>query len=195
MDPRQERSRAAITSAFEQLLAEKDYDQITVVDVIGRAHVGRATFYANFRNKDDLLATEVAKVCGHALDPAERGAAPAVEGVDDLCRLVEGVLIRLLEGGEGLAGIIKGSGSERFADFMRHEVVARALQLMPQEPQGPAASLDRSFLAHHIASSFVSVVRWWAWHGFAASPHALARDYLACILPLFGMGPERESGR
>ena len=46
--------------------------------------------------------------------------------------------------------------------------------------------MNRSFLLHHIAASFVGMVRWWAWNVFAATPHGLATDYLNAILPLFG---------
>lgn len=46
--------------------------------------------------------------------------------------------------------------------------------------------MNRSFLLHHIAASFVGMVRWWAWNDFAATPHDLATDYLNAILPLFG---------
>ena len=45
--------------------------------------------------------------------------------------------------------------------------------------------MDRSFLLHHIASSFVGMVQWWAWHNFEADKADVAKDYLSAIKPLF----------
>ena len=48
-----------------------------------------------------------------------------------------------------------------------------------------AGTMDRSFLLHHIASSFVGMVQWWAWHNFQADKAEVAKDYLSAIKPLF----------
>jgi len=53
--PRLSRSREAMLDAFRVLLIERGYEKMTVQHVLNRAHVGRATFYAHFRNKRDLL--------------------------------------------------------------------------------------------------------------------------------------------
>lgn len=54
-DRRVQRTRRMLHEALRSLILEKGYDKVTIQDVIGRADVGRATFYAHFRNKDDLL--------------------------------------------------------------------------------------------------------------------------------------------
>ena len=55
MDRRQRKSRDAIFKAFIELLSEKEYNQITVGQIIEIANVGRATFYSHFETKDFLL--------------------------------------------------------------------------------------------------------------------------------------------
>jgi AcrR family transcriptional regulator len=54
-DRRAMRTRLALRDALIQLILEKHYDEITVQDIIDRANVGRSTFYAHFRDKEDLL--------------------------------------------------------------------------------------------------------------------------------------------
>jgi AcrR family transcriptional regulator len=56
IDRRVVRTRAALADALVALIRRKAYDDITVEDILLEANVGRATFYAHFTSKDDLLA-------------------------------------------------------------------------------------------------------------------------------------------
>jgi AcrR family transcriptional regulator len=56
-DRRVERTRQLIRTAFRSLLEERGYEALTVQEIIDRANVGRATFYAHFDNKDELFAS------------------------------------------------------------------------------------------------------------------------------------------
>ena len=55
MDRRQRKTRQLVLSAFTELLSKKKYSDITVGEIIEKADVGRATFYAHFETKDFLL--------------------------------------------------------------------------------------------------------------------------------------------
>ena len=179
MDRRRRRTRDAIQTAFVELLDERGYASVTVQDILERSGVGRATFYSQFHGKGDLLEAQVCALCDHALDMG-------VVAPDSPLAQTEYVLGNLLEQGRGMHALIVGEGSERFADCLRHAIVRRADAAVPACPKGPASRMNRSFLLHHIAASFVGMVRWWAWNDFSATPRDLARDYLAAILPLFG---------
>ena len=54
VDRRAMRSKRLIIEAWRELLLEKDDKEITVSDIVKRADIGRATFYAHFEDKTDL---------------------------------------------------------------------------------------------------------------------------------------------
>src|SRR5687768_14001023 len=55
LDPRFKRTRKLILQSFNDLLAEKSFDSISVQDVTERAEINRATFYKHFVDKYALL--------------------------------------------------------------------------------------------------------------------------------------------
>lgn len=57
-DRRVVRTRQALGSALVELMLARRFDDISVQQVLDRARVGRATFYAHFRNKQDLLLSD-----------------------------------------------------------------------------------------------------------------------------------------
>jgi AcrR family transcriptional regulator len=62
IDSRVRQTRAALLDALPNLMIERGYERITIQNVLERANVGRATFYAHFDSKDDLLAASVANL-------------------------------------------------------------------------------------------------------------------------------------
>jgi len=54
-DPRVVRTRRLLQDAFASLIQEKDFESITVRDIAERATVNRATFYAHFVDKFEML--------------------------------------------------------------------------------------------------------------------------------------------
>jgi len=55
LDPRVKRTRALILQSFEDLLAQKGFESISVQDITDKAQINRATFYAHFPDKYALL--------------------------------------------------------------------------------------------------------------------------------------------
>jgi len=54
-DRRVKRTRQLLEDALLALIKVKEFDAISVQEIIDRANVGRATFYAHYDNKEDLL--------------------------------------------------------------------------------------------------------------------------------------------
>ncbi len=62
LDPRVKRTRGLILKSFENLLAEKNFESISVQDVTDKAQINRATFYAHFQDKYILLETFIGQM-------------------------------------------------------------------------------------------------------------------------------------
>ena len=59
VDRRVQRTRRLLQDALVATVIEKGYEAATVQDIIDRADVGRATFYAHFADKQTLLTSRL----------------------------------------------------------------------------------------------------------------------------------------
>ena len=62
IDRRAARTRDLLLGALPGLMAERGFERLTTQNIIDRAGVGRATFYAHFENKEELLAASVGRL-------------------------------------------------------------------------------------------------------------------------------------
>ena len=70
LDPRAKRTRLALQQALGEMLTERSLASVTVADITHRAGVNRATFYAHFQDKDDLLESTLREKCRRVLQAA-----------------------------------------------------------------------------------------------------------------------------
>ena len=85
IDPRITRTRKLLVDAFQGLMAEKDFEDITVQDITARATVNRATFYDHFVDKY-AMADELIRE-GFTQMLSERKATRALSVEDHLRQL------------------------------------------------------------------------------------------------------------
>lgn len=75
-DRRVRRTRQLLIEALLALIIERGYEALSVQDILDRADVGRSTFYAHFRDKDDLLDAAFERLRSVLALPVD-GAGPA----------------------------------------------------------------------------------------------------------------------
>ena len=143
-DRRVQRTHRLLLRALLELIQEKSYDKITVQEIVDRADVGRTTFYAHFRDKEDLLVGNIRRrMPGHepAHDAAEdeldaSALLPPVTGL--LEHTAENYsLYRSLRGTDGLRAAMRA-----FADRYAQDSEER-LQSHAEELRIPAATVGR----------------------------------------------------
>lgn len=80
-DRRVQRTQQLLRGALFSLIQEKGFEALSVQDIIDRANVGRATFYAHFDNKEDLLVSGFDGLRA-SLKERQRSAHSRVRNVD-----------------------------------------------------------------------------------------------------------------
>ena len=75
-DPRAKRTRLLLQQALGEMLTERSFVSVTITDITRRAGVNRATFYAHFQDKDDLLEWTLREKCRRVLGAALPASQP-----------------------------------------------------------------------------------------------------------------------
>lgn len=82
-DPRVLRTRELIREAFRKLLQDKEFEAITIKDIAKTASINRATFYAHYEDKYDLLE-EITALAFENMVPEQIVQAKGF--TEDVCR-------------------------------------------------------------------------------------------------------------
>jgi len=161
------RSRQAITKAFLELFAEKEFDQITINEIADRANVNRGTVYLHYADKYDLLdkciedhVNEFISLCrNREANPAGQGMVHEPLPVFEYFR-------------EHFRFFFAMFSNERvilFRDRLLHFLSDNLVEKVDSGTEDTAA--DKEIKAQFLASAFIGVVEWWIRHRM---PHSAA---------------------
>jgi Transcriptional regulator len=176
-DRRTNRTRAALKSALVELILEKGYGSITIVDIANRADYNRGTFYKHYLDKDDLLAAikfEILRELSDAL------LAP-YEGLDrvDADKIFPSTL-RLLQHIEqhrdSFVAMISAN-KEFYYDIynMLRNSMKNDMHIVINDTK---EQIDYEIMLSYRMSAFVGVIMYWVETGFKYSANYMAEQVL-----------------
>ena len=159
MDRRQLRTRRAIFSAFETLLARKRYEQITVQDIIEEADIGRTTFYAHFETKDELLRALCAEIFEHVFsDNLSQEASHDFSGAEkDLREEITHILYHLRDSSRYISRILSCESGEMFMNYFKEYLEG----VFGRELEKIRTDIPWEYMLNHTVCDFAETVRWW----------------------------------
>ncbi len=184
-DRRIQKTRKALHEALISLMYSQRYDAILIQDILDRANVGRSTFYAHFRGKDELL----------------------VDGLDGLRELLRNAqLAAIAPPGKSYEHVI-GFSLAMFIHAYAHAKIYRSLvggpgwimvgrrieeilvQLMEEEARPlytrrAAASLPYELFIHFLGTTFMSVLTWWFSFKQALPPEEINALFRQLVIPI-----------
>ncbi len=179
-DRRASRTRRSLNEALIALIREKRWEAITVQHVIDRANVGRSTFYAHYRDKEDLLRSAFAEFLG--------GVGSHIKWEN----LGKGRVVPVLELFTHL--------EEEFHHFYKALVRSRKTDLLfkigpEQMAKGieqsltswlgdkPQPSLPIAVISNYLASGVLSMLKWWLDQSMPYPPKHMDEIFHELVMP------------
>lgn len=178
MDRRQKKTRNAIFEAFIQLLGEMDYGRITVGQIIERADVGRATFYAHFETRDFLLR----ELCRELFDHVFQG-----DGTSELfrceppdCGFVH--MFRHLKSDDNhILRLLRCRNNQLFLGYFQENLMKIMRDQLHLFAHRRDPRLPEDFWLGHICATFIQTVRWWVEGGMAQSAEEITEYFMLAV--------------
>ncbi len=186
MDRRQQKTRTAIFKAFGTLLGHKNYNSITVQEIIDEANIGRSTFYAHFETKEDLLKELCRELFGHIIDSAMD--CSHTHGLYSDNRVPNSVFCHLLqhleENNNNVLDLLSCESNEIFLRYFKDNLNELVQTQFVNQRREKNMRLPNDFLINHISSSFVEMILWWIKGHRKQSPAELDQYFRAVIEPI-----------
>jgi AcrR family transcriptional regulator len=168
-DERIRRTQHRLGNALVALILEKPFDDITVQDVLDRAHVGRSTFYLHFRGKEDLLLSQLEQfleTMSTVLSVRKEQSSRVVPVAEMFAHIgSQNKLYRALADAHRLHDFFDLAQGYFARGIERRLVESKHLANLPQREVAARASA--------LAGSLLSLLRWWLDRGEKESPRAM----------------------
>ena len=183
MDRRQRKTREAIFKAFTELLSKKNFEKITVGEIIEAADVGRATFYSHFETKDYLLKEFCEELFCHIFDREKEEG----EGHRHIfrCDGSDSVFLHLVKhlqkNDNNILVLLSSKNNELFLKYFRTSLEKLVESHLALFEARKGSKLPEPFWKNHISSTFVETIRWWIQNGRRESPEVITEYFFEVV--------------
>ncbi len=183
MDRRQRKTRESIFRAFIHLLSIKNYNTITVEEIIQIADIGRATFYAHFETKDYLLKDLCEELFEHVFD-SEYSKVNDKSNIFS-CDNNDDVFLHLFKhiknNDNNICKLLSSKNNQLFLEYFKTElkefIWKNKLIFATKKPN----NIPENFWIRYITSTFIETLRWWIEDEMKATPVIINEYFLSLI--------------
>ena len=167
-DRRITKTRKAIYAAFLQLLNQKNFETITVQEIIDLADVGRSTFYSHYESKE-LLLDELCRYLFHHL--FERVGNLTIE------EYLTHIFSHFKKNQDHVTSLLF-SKNDYFLRQLQKELEHHVYPMVAKDLQVSYPSIPASYLKHFVVSNFIETLTWWLKKGKSYKEDQVVRFYL-----------------
>ena len=177
MDKREEKTINRIHNSFARLINEKDYDEITIQDILNGANISRSTFYAHYKTKDELLLSVSEHIFNHVFSKTleeEKTHDFSKDTFYNYRHLIEHIFYHVRDEKDLFKGIFRSKGTEMFMTEFRKQISVLVDSYFSNYPYQGNVPLE---LRKNIAiEDFIVVLKYWIDNDLKESPEAVS-DY------------------
>lgn len=176
-DIRVKKTYDKLYSAFFEILVEKSYESITVLDLCERAGVHRATFYKHFLDKQDFVSF----CCNRLLDDLDltneiRFLGEGEDAKNVYINMCRKVINFVYENRQFINDIASAPGAGAFNNTLLHSFTDLfEKRLTKVVASGGFLASPIPMLASYYAGGIVSLLKWWAVEGERYSKEDILR--------------------
>ena len=167
-DRRITKTRKAIYTAFLQLLNQKNYESITVQEIIDLADVGRSTFYSHYESKE-LLLDELCRYLFHHL--FEREENITIEAY------LAHIFSHFKKNQDHITSLLF-SKNDYFLRQLQKELEHHVYPMVAKDLQVSYPNIPTSYLKHFVVTNFIETLTWWLKKGKSYKENQVVRFYL-----------------
>ena len=167
-DRRITKTRKAIYAAFLQLLNQKNFETITVQEIIDLADVGRSTFYSHYESKE-LLLDELCRYLFHHLFERE-------ENINIEAYLTH-IFLHFKKNQDHVTSLLF-SKNDYFLRQLQKELEHHVYPMVAEDLQVSYPNIPSSFLKHFVVTNFIETLTWWLKKGKSYKEDQVVRFYL-----------------
>lgn len=179
MDRREKKTKEAIYKALSELLKEKNYNQITIQEIIDKANVGRSTFYSHFETKDYLVHDMCEDLLKHVFlksnEEIEEHDKSLKSDPTNLEAQLKHIYIHINEN-DLLKQLLRSNSSDLFWSYIED-----GIKEFIKDNQYSSTKVPKEFIISHIANSSVHILKWLVNHDLSINDSHL-EDYIDSVI-------------
>lgn len=171
-------SKRVLSDTLIQLLKEKPFSKITVVELCSRADVNRTTFYNHYRDVIGLLE-EIEEKLLLAVQAVLDALLEKNRGQDPVA-IMEGMFVMLKQNRGYLEVLMSDSGNIDFQNRLIGAIYEKTGVTLSDSIQGE----DEKYV--YVINGSIALIRLWIKHNFSTSAKRMASTMYALAMKVLG---------
>ncbi|MBR0439648.1 MAG: TetR/AcrR family transcriptional regulator [Bacilli bacterium] len=167
-----------IYNATSSLIKNKDYDKLTISEIIRESKISRSTFYVYFKDKDQILIHICNDIFDHIFsNKLNKEKNHDFSLSDDSIHLLTHSFCHFLEDKELILPILNSSGSSTFLSVLRKRLKPLILSLVDKKIIGNN-DLPLDMKVHQYINGYVALLQYYLRHAYDLKPELISEYYL-----------------